>query len=76
MIVVKKLNQTEIIVNCDHIEWIEFSPHAVMSLTSGEKIIVDETPSDIIRKVVDYKRAIHARRSGGLQIVPQKISTL
>jgi flagellar protein FlbD len=76
MIVVKKLNQAEIIVNCDQIDWIEFSPHAVMSLASGEKVIVDETPGEIIRKVIEYKRAIHARRPSGLQLVPQNISTL
>ena len=51
MIVVKKINGEEIIVNCDLIETIEFSPHAVMSLTTGEKIIVDETRDDILRKV-------------------------
>jgi flagellar protein FlbD len=62
MISVKKINGQEIIVNCDLIETIEFSPHAVMSLTTGEKIIVDETREDILRKVIEYKRAI-ARRS-------------
>jgi flagellar protein FlbD len=73
MIVVKKINHQEIIVNCDQIEWIEFTPHAVMSLASGEKIIVDETPDDIIGKVIEYKRAIHARRAG-IGLVPPKIS--
>ncbi len=43
MIVVKKINQEEIIVNCDLIEMVEFTPHAVMSLTTGEKLVVDET---------------------------------
>jgi flagellar protein FlbD len=47
------------------IETIEFSPHAVISLASGEKVIVDESPSEIIRKVIEYKRAINAR---GLEI--------
>ena len=61
MIVVKKINQQEIIVNCDLIEMIEFTPHAVMSLTSGEKIIVDETRDEILRKVIEYKRAIYQR---------------
>jgi flagellar protein FlbD len=74
MIVVKKLNRMEIIVNCEQIQWIEFSPHAVMSLTGGEKIIVDETPDEIIRKVIDYKRATQARRTGGLQVVPHRVS--
>ena len=59
MIIVKKINGQEIIVNCDLIEMIEFSPHAVMSLTTGEKIIVDETREDILEKVIEYKRAIH-----------------
>ena len=61
MIAVKKINGEEIIVNCDLIEMIEFSPHAVMSLTTGEKIIVDETRADILRKVIEYKRAIYRR---------------
>lgn len=61
MIVVKKINQQEIIVNCDLIETIEFTPHAVMSLTTGEKLIVDETRDDILRKIIEYKRAIHNR---------------
>jgi len=61
MIAVKKINGEEIIVNCDLIEMIEFSPHAVMSLTTGEKIIVDETREDILRKVIEYKRAIYRR---------------
>ena len=56
MIRVRKINQQEIIVNPDLIETIEFSPHAVMSLTTGVKVIVDETPEEIIRKVVDFRR--------------------
>ena len=61
MIVVKKINGQEIIVNCDLIQSIEFSPHAVMSLTTGEKIIVDETRDDILEKVLEYKRAVRRR---------------
>ena len=65
MIVVKKINQQEIIVNCDLIEMIEFTPHAVLSLTSGEKLIVDETRDEILRKVIEYKRAIYQRSEVG-----------
>jgi flagellar protein FlbD len=61
MIVVKKINGQEIIVNCDLIQTIEFSPHAVMTLTTGEKIVVDETRDDILDKVIEYKRAIRRR---------------
>jgi flagellar protein FlbD len=61
MIVVKKINQQEIVVNSDLIETIEFTPHAVMSLTTGEKIVCDETRADILRKIMEYKRALHKR---------------
>ena len=68
MILVKKINQQEIIVNPDLIETIEFSPHAVMSLTTGVKVIVDETPEAIIRKVVEFRREIN-RRNTELRVV-------
>jgi flagellar protein FlbD len=61
MIVVKKVNQQEIIVNCELIQTIEFTPDAVMSLTTGEKIIVDETRENLLRKIIEYKRAVYNR---------------
>ena len=61
MIVVKKVNQQEIIVNCDLIQTIEFTPDAVMSLTTGEKIIVDESRDDLLSKIIEYKRAVYNR---------------
>ena len=72
MILVKKINQQEIIVNCELIQTIEFSPHAIITLLNGEKIIIDETAESIIRKVIDYKRSIGQRaldiRSGSAKI--------
>jgi flagellar protein FlbD len=61
MIVVKKINGEEIVVNADLIEKIEFSAQAVMTLSTGEKIVVDETREDLLRKVIEYKRAIFRR---------------
>ena len=71
MIQVKKINHEEILVNSDLIETISFSPHAVMSLTTGEKVIVDETPEDIIRKVLEFKRAVN-QRAGELHLVDNR----
>jgi len=61
MILVKKINGDEIIVNCQLIQTIEFMPHAVLSLTTGEKIIIDETRDDLLRKIIEYKRTIAQR---------------
>jgi uncharacterized protein YlzI (FlbEa/FlbD family) len=32
-----------------------------MSLTTGDKVIVDETAETIIRKIVEFKRATNGR---------------
>ena len=61
MIVVKKINGQEIVVNCELIETMEFTSHAVLSLTTGEKLVVDETRENILKKVIEYKRAILQR---------------
>jgi len=61
MIVVKKINGQEIVVNCELIETMEFTSHAVLSLTTGEKLVVDETREDLLKKVIEYKRAILQR---------------
>jgi len=61
MIIVKKINGQEIVVNCDLIETIEFAPNAVLSLTTGEKLIVDETRDDLLKKIIEYKRAVYQR---------------
>ena len=70
MITVKKINQQQIMVNSDLIETIEFSPHAVMSLTSGVKVIVDETAETIMQKIIEYKRCIRDR-GVELRVVPK-----
>ena len=61
MIVVKKINGQEMVVNCDLIETIEFMPHALLSLTTGEKLILDETRDELLRKITEYKRSIYHR---------------
>ena len=61
MITVKKINGQQIMVNSDLIETIEFSPHAVMSLTSGVKIIVDETAESLMEKIIEYKKSVRDR---------------
>ncbi|ADD02489.1 flagellar FlbD family protein [Thermoanaerobacter mathranii subsp. mathranii str. A3] len=58
MIYVTRLNNEEFVVNADLIEFIEKTPDTVISLTTGKKIVVKETPEEIIKKVIDYKKRI------------------
>ena len=61
MIPLRRLNNQPIIVNCDLIESIESTPDTVITLTSGNKLIVRDTPDEIRRRVIEFKAAI----SGG-----------
>ncbi len=56
MIKVTRLNNSEIVINSELIEFVESSPDTIISLTDGKKIMVKETPDQIIRKVADFKR--------------------
>ena len=59
MITVKKINKKEIVVNCELIQTVEGVPDTVIQLTTGDKLIVSDRPEDIVRKVLDYRRAVN-----------------
>ena len=56
MIKVTKLNNSEIVINDDLIEFIENIPETMVSLTDGKKIMVKETPDEIIKRVAAFRR--------------------
>ncbi len=59
MIRVKKLNQADLVVNADLIEFVEANPDVTITLSTGNKIVVRDSMEDIINKVIDYKAAIN-----------------
>lgn len=56
MIVLTKIDGTQIVVNADEIETIDPFHHSTLSLKSGKKIIVTENANEIIEKIIEYKR--------------------
>ena len=58
MIRVTRLDGTGVLVNIDQITWIEFNPDTVIALANGEKILVRDTPDDIVGRVQEYKRSV------------------
>lgn len=60
MIHVTRLDGTELLVNVDQVEWIERTPDTVISLVNGEKLLVQETPDELVRRVMAYKRSLYA----------------
>jgi flagellar protein FlbD len=59
MIALKRLNNQPIMVNADLIETLESTPDTVVTLTSGNKLIVRDSPEEIQSKIIQYKRQIH-----------------
>lgn len=55
MIRLKRLNNSEIVVNSDMIETMEETPDLVITLTSGRKIVVNERLQDVINRIIEYK---------------------
>ena len=59
MITLTRLNDAPIVVNSDLIEFIEALPDTIITLTTGQKIMVKEAVDEVVEKVTDYKRAIY-----------------
>ena len=45
-------------VNSDLIETVEATPDTVVTLTTGKKLIVTETPAEILALVVEFRRQV------------------
>lgn len=54
-----RAKEPDLVINAELIETVEATPDTVITLTTGQKLIVQESPDGIIRLVTEYKRAIH-----------------
>jgi flagellar protein FlbD len=61
MIKVTRLNDSELVINTDLIEFVEAIPDTIISLTTGKKIMVKESIDEIVGRVTDFKRGIMNR---------------
>lgn len=59
MIALRRLNNEAIMVNPDLIESLEATPDTVVTLTSGNKLIVRDSMDEIREKIIEFKRRIH-----------------
>ncbi|MCK8816524.1 flagellar FlbD family protein [Natroniella sulfidigena] len=57
----KRLNDSEIVVNAELIESIEATPDTVITLTTNHRLIVKEDVDEIIKMIIDYKRRIRLK---------------
>jgi flagellar protein FlbD len=58
MIRLTRINQVPLVVNSDLIEHVDATPDTVVSLSTGQKFMVLESPDEVIARVISFRRAI------------------
>jgi flagellar protein FlbD len=53
-----RLNNKPLFVNSDLIKFVEQSPDTLITLISGEKLVVRETSEEICSSIVAFRRAV------------------
>jgi flagellar protein FlbD len=70
MIALTRLNNQPLVVNSDLIKCVENAPDTVLTLITGEKIIVRETTNQVLERVIAFRRAILAGLTPSLNETP------
>jgi flagellar protein FlbD len=55
-----RLNSQQITVNSDLIKLVESNPDTVITLVSGDKILVSENANEVVARVIEFKRSVLA----------------
>lgn len=59
MIYITKLNDKEVVINCELIESIEANPDTTITMTNGKKYFAKESVDELVRKTIEYKQKIN-----------------
>ena len=58
MIPITRLNGKKFVVNASQIRFVESTPDTMITLNSGDKVMVKETIDEVVALVVQYERQI------------------
>ena len=58
MIQVTRLNGQTLVINAEKIRYVEATPDTVVCVETGEKLLVKETVAEIVRRSIEYARAV------------------
>jgi flagellar protein FlbD len=58
MIRLTRLNQRPLVVNSDLIEFIENAPDTVITLVTGDKLVVRESTDEIMDRIVEFRHRL------------------
>ena len=58
MIQVTKLNGEKYWINPHQIETMEMNPDVTLLMLSGKKLVVKDSPEDVLTKIIEYRKKI------------------
>jgi len=58
MIQLTRLNNHLLVVNSDLIKFVERAPDTVLTLVTGEKVVVSEPVEVVLQKITEFRRSI------------------
>jgi flagellar protein FlbD len=58
MIPLTRLNGQRFVINAEKIRYLEQTPDTMVCCESGEKLMVKESLDEVIRRAIEYARAI------------------
>ena len=58
MIQLTRLNNHPLAVNSALIKFVEQAPDTVITLVTGEKILVRESPEEVLGRIVEFRRSV------------------
>jgi flagellar protein FlbD len=65
MIQLTRLNKELLMVNSDLIKFVERAPDTVITLVAGEKIVVRESPEEVLAKIINFRRSVASNEVNG-----------
>ncbi len=71
MIQLTRLNNQALVVNCDLIKYVEKSPDTVITLVTGDKLVVRETVDEVLERVVRFRMSIASQPMARWDLFPR-----
>jgi flagellar protein FlbD len=58
MIALTRLNNARFILNAELVKFVESTPDTMVTLTTGDRIMVKESAEEVVKRAVDYGRML------------------
>jgi flagellar protein FlbD len=65
VILVTRLNGSIVYLNAELVKAVDVTPDAVITLTTGEKVVARESAQVIVDRIIDYQRKVRDHSNNG-----------